>query len=147
MPGNNAGATGTVANRLEYERRISRVADYLSQNLSAQLTPEMLADVAASSPLHFHRVFKSFTGERLCNSIQRIRLETSAKSLPRYPTAKSRKSRSIVVLGHRPLFAHVKQAKNGYTGQNGSDETSSHERIMNVAVTTLPDFHVAYHER
>lgn len=180
--------TGTAANRREYERRINRVMDYVSQNLSEPLALESLAAVAAFSPFHFHRVFKSHTGESLGNFIQRIRLERAARALI-HQTGRDITDIALEAgFASSSAFAHAfkthfgmsatrwreegsddlgairrrqysnlnqahgkpKQAENGATPQNQSQETLSEETLsqetkkMNVGVKELPDFHVAY---
>lgn len=67
--------------RHEYERRVNRVMDYVQAHLDEELTLETLADVAAFSPFHFHRVFSAITGETLSDFIRRIRVERAAISL------------------------------------------------------------------
>jgi AraC family transcriptional regulator len=73
------------ANRIEYEKRVNRVIDYIVGHMSEELSLEKLADVAAFSPYHFHRVFKSITGENLNEFIQRVRIERSASHLINSP--------------------------------------------------------------
>ena len=67
--------------RREYERRVNRVIDHIRANLAKELTLERLADVAAFSPFHFHRVFIGVTGETLNDFVRRVRLERSASVL------------------------------------------------------------------
>ena len=43
-------------NDLEYRNRVNRVIDYVEEHRSEELTLERLAQVAAFSPFHFHRV-------------------------------------------------------------------------------------------
>lgn len=176
MAGNPAVANAN-RNRQEYERRIIRVVDYISQNLSEALTLEKLAGVAAFSPYHFHRVFKSFTGENLSDFVQRIRLEAAARSLLRAPQREITEIALDCGFASSSSFAHafknhfgmsasswrdggaanmreVRQQQysnlnqsNGKTEQAGSEasvQNWSQEILMNVNVTTLPDFHVAY---
>src|SRR5258706_14607417 len=69
------------AHRLEYERRVNRVIDHIRVHLGGDLSLDRLAAVAAFSPFHFHRVFKSITGETLFEYIQRMRIERAAQSL------------------------------------------------------------------
>lgn len=93
--------------KIEYERRINRVMDYVSKNLSEPLTLETLADVAAFSPFHFHRVFKSMTGENLSEFIQRIRLEAAAGSLVYHPNKDVTEIALDVGFGSSSTFAHA----------------------------------------
>jgi AraC family transcriptional regulator len=167
-----------LANRVEYERRINRVIDYASRNLSEPLSLEKLADVAAFSPFHFHRIFKSLTGESVSDFIQRIRLERAARSLLRQPDREITEIALACGFGSSSSFAHafknhfgfsatqwrkdgghnlrarrrqqysnlnqvngkLKQAETATLGHNRSQD----EKLMNVSVKTLPDFHVAY---
>jgi len=55
----------TDFNRLEYEKRVNTVIDYIREHLSGELSLAELARVAAFSPFHFHRVFKALTDETL----------------------------------------------------------------------------------
>jgi AraC family transcriptional regulator len=71
--------------RKEYIARINRVIDYIGSNLYDKLTLEELADVAAFSPFHFHRIFKTMVGESLSEFINRLRLERAATRLQYNP--------------------------------------------------------------
>jgi AraC family transcriptional regulator len=73
------------ASRREYERRINRVIDYVQAHLDGDLTLERLADIAAFSPFHFHRVFAAITGETLSDFIRRVRIERAAGALTSMP--------------------------------------------------------------
>ncbi|MDC0680118.1 AraC family transcriptional regulator [Sorangium atrum] len=73
--------------RAEYQRRVNRVIDYIQAHRAEDLSLDTLAAVAAFSPFHFHRVFKSMTGENLREFIQRTRLETAASHLVQRPRA------------------------------------------------------------
>jgi AraC family transcriptional regulator len=73
------------SSRREYERRINRVIDHVQAHLAEDLTLERLAEVAAFSPFHFHRVFAAITGETLSDFIRRVRLERAAGALISLP--------------------------------------------------------------
>ncbi|WP_437675338.1 AraC family transcriptional regulator [Sorangium sp. So ce131] len=73
--------------RAEYQKRVNRVIDHIQAHRAEELSLETLAAVAAFSPFHFHRVFKSMTGENLREFIQRTRLETAAGHLVQRPHA------------------------------------------------------------
>lgn len=77
----------TPASRREYERRINRVIDHVQTHLVGDLKLERLADIAAFSPFHFHRVFTAITGETLADFVRRTRLERAAAALLRAPDA------------------------------------------------------------
>lgn len=72
-------------NRLEYERRVNRVIDHVRGHLAEDLPLERLARIALFSPFHFHRVFRTVTGETLAAYVHRQRLERAAVSLIHHP--------------------------------------------------------------
>jgi AraC family transcriptional regulator len=80
-----AMGTGGSKNRLEYQNRVNRVIDYIQAHRAEDLSLETLAQVAAFSPFHFHRVFKSITGENLKEFVQRVRLEWAGSMLTLRP--------------------------------------------------------------
>jgi AraC family transcriptional regulator len=52
-------------NQLEYQHRVNRVVDYIQEHRTEELSLDVLAQVAAFSPFHFHRIFKAVTGENV----------------------------------------------------------------------------------
>ena len=64
-----------------YEKRLLRVLDHVYANLDGDLSLDTLADVAALSRFHFHRVFTAMTGETLAVFIRRVRLHRAAMEL------------------------------------------------------------------
>jgi AraC family transcriptional regulator len=81
----SAAVNASERNRIEYERRVNRVLDYIRAHRGEELSLEQLAAVASFSPFHFHRVFKSIVGENLREHIQRTRLEYAANELVTRP--------------------------------------------------------------
>ncbi|HPN29998.1 MAG TPA: GyrI-like domain-containing protein [bacterium] len=67
--------------KTEYILRVNRVVDYINYNISENFTLEKLAGIANFSPFHFHRIFKTVTGESLYSFIRRVRLERAANML------------------------------------------------------------------
>ena len=57
-----------------YEARILRVLDHIHANPAGDLSLDALADVAAMSRFHWHRVFRAMTGETCAEAVRRIRL-------------------------------------------------------------------------
>lgn len=68
-------------NRSDYEDRIMRVIAYIEANLAEDLSLDTLADVAALSRFHFHRVFRGLAGETVSARVRRIRLHRAATQL------------------------------------------------------------------
>lgn len=58
----------------DYEKRLVRVMDHIHDNLDGDLSLDTLADVAALSRFHFHRVFHAMTGETVAQATRRLRL-------------------------------------------------------------------------
>lgn len=73
--------------RTDYARRVTLVIDHIADNLDADLSLERLAEVACFSPYHFHRIYRSITGETVADTIRRLRLHRAAGELARsaYP--------------------------------------------------------------
>lgn len=61
-----------------YEDRLLRVVDYIHDNPAGDLSLDTLADVAAMSRFHWHRVFHAMTGETCAEAVRRIRLHRAA---------------------------------------------------------------------
>jgi len=69
----------------EYNNRITEVINYISNNLTADLSLEKLAGVANFSPYHFQKLFKRITGETPKQYVMKVRLETAAHFLIIHP--------------------------------------------------------------
>lgn len=61
-----------------YEARMMRVLDYIHANPAGDLSLDRLADVAAMSRFHWHRVFHGMTGETCAQTVRRVRLHRAA---------------------------------------------------------------------
>lgn len=66
---------------MEYEIRIGKAMDYISANLSESLSLDAVARSANFSKFHFHRIFKTLTGETVAEFTKRLRLEKAAFQL------------------------------------------------------------------
>lgn len=64
-----------------YEARLMRVLNYVYANLDGDLSLDTLADVAALSRFHFHRVFTGMTGETVAAFTRRVRLFRASAAL------------------------------------------------------------------
>ena len=67
----------------QYEDRLLRVIDYIHRNPAGDLSLDALADVAAMSRFHWHRVFRAMTGETCAQAVRRIRLHHAACEIAR----------------------------------------------------------------
>ena len=65
----------------DYEKRLIRVLEYIHDNPAGDLSLDALAEVAALSRFHFHRVFHAMTGETTAQAVRRMRLHRAAVAL------------------------------------------------------------------
>lgn len=64
-----------------YEKRLLRVIQYIHDNPAGDLSLDRLADEAAMSRFHWHRVFRAMTGETCAQTVRRVRLHRAATLL------------------------------------------------------------------
>ncbi len=62
----------------DYEKRMLRVLEHIHSHPDGDLSLDRLADVAAMSRFHWHRVFHAMTGETCAQAVRRIRLHRAA---------------------------------------------------------------------
>lgn len=67
--------------RHSYAARIGRVVDYLHDHIEDELNLDLLADVAAMSRWHWHRVYTAMQGETVAATVRRLRLSRAADRL------------------------------------------------------------------
>lgn len=67
--------------RQDYEIRINKVFEYIDEHLLSDLSLDKLAQIAHFSPYHFHRIFKTLTGETVNEFVTRQRIEKAAAGL------------------------------------------------------------------
>jgi AraC family transcriptional regulator len=63
---------------LRYLDRIDRVVGYLNEQIEATPSLQDLAGIAGISPFHFHRLYRSITGETPFETLRRLRLARAA---------------------------------------------------------------------
>ncbi|MCR8724894.1 AraC family transcriptional regulator [Frigidibacter sp. ROC022] len=61
-----------------YEQRLLRVIAHIHDDPSRDLSLDALAEVAALSRFHFHRIFHAMTGETVAETVRRIRMNRAA---------------------------------------------------------------------
>ena len=76
--------THTIQENL-YVQRINTVIGHVRENLNDELSLDTLARVAGFSVFHFHRLFKSITGETMNDMVMRLRLERAVALLRSAP--------------------------------------------------------------
>ncbi len=70
-----------VTTREDYVNRITRVVDYVYDNLDGDLSSAKLAEVACFSEYHWHRIYRSISGETIAQTIRRLRLHRASYDL------------------------------------------------------------------
>jgi AraC family transcriptional regulator len=65
----------------EHQESITRVMLFIQARLDQPPSLDEVAEVAAFSPFHFHRLFTAYTGESLSAFVRRLRLERAANRL------------------------------------------------------------------
>ena len=72
-----------ASTREDYRRRLVKVVDYIHDNLQGDLGVNTLADIAAMSPYHFHRIYREMVLETVNSTVRRLRLQRAAADLIR----------------------------------------------------------------
>lgn len=79
----------------DYEKRLIRVLDYIHDNPTGDLSLDALAEVAALSRFHFHRVFHAMMGETAATSVRRMRMYRASLALLRARTPLAKIARDV----------------------------------------------------
>lgn len=95
-----------------YEIRLRRVLDHIHDNPAGDLSLDALADVAALSRFHFHRVYAAITGETAASTVRRMRLHRAAVALVQSGDPVTRIARMV---GY-PQLASFARAFSGHYG-------------------------------
>ncbi|TCL00589.1 AraC family transcriptional regulator [Shimia isoporae] len=61
-----------------YDKRLMRVLRYIHDNPAGDMSLDRLADEAAMSRFHWHRIFHAMTGETCAQAVRRVRLHKAA---------------------------------------------------------------------
>jgi AraC family transcriptional regulator len=64
-----------------YRQRLIKVVDYMYANINGDLSVNRLADIAAMSPYHFHRIYRQLAHETVNATVRRLRLQQAAAKL------------------------------------------------------------------
>lgn len=70
-----------TASQAGYIRRFTRVVEYIYAHLDEAPDLNTLAEVAALSPWHWHRIWQSVYGESVIGTVKRLRLQRAAADL------------------------------------------------------------------
>ena len=106
--------------------RINRVASYIDENLSQNLTLNDLSRVSGISVFHLHRLFQLYTGEPLAGYLRRQRISRGMKEIAH---GSSRSILEIAIdLGYENSSAFIRAFKKRFgmtprKNQNSSEST------------------------
>lgn len=101
-----------------HARRLNRLIDHIETHLADDLCLDKLAELAAFSPFHLHRLFRAWTGETLRDFVRRRRLETAGNRL-RYD-----RELSIGELAHSCGFASAETFARAFRQHFGQTPSS-----------------------
>jgi AraC family transcriptional regulator len=101
--------------RREYLGRVERVIDFIYAHYGEELSIDRLADVAAFSRFHFHRVFSSVAGETVSDFLKRIRLQQAASRLIEHPGESVTEVAMAVGFSSPSVFARAFRDRFGVT--------------------------------
>lgn len=138
----------------ETERRILRVLDYIHDHPDGDLSLDALADVAAMSRFHWHRVYRAIAGETAAQTVRRMRLNRAAVDLIRtdrpierigasvgYPNAASFNRVFAEAYGLSPLAFRARGTMQTPLGSPQKGVTSMTE--YKIEIRTEPDRRLA----
>lgn len=115
--------------RLSYAERIERAVAVLERGAAAGELPDIatLADAAALSPFHFHRVFRLMTGETIGEAVTRVRLGGSLPELAGLDGIRAAAARSGYATTQS--YARAMKAAAGATPSQLRADTLLRERV------------------
>jgi AraC family transcriptional regulator len=96
----------TTQNNL-YLQRINLVLNHIRTHLSDDLSVNTLARVASFSPFHFHRIFKTITGETLNDVVLRLRVERAVALMKSAPQMSIREAALAAGFTSSPVFTRA----------------------------------------
>jgi AraC family transcriptional regulator len=133
--------------RIDYGRRIAKVAAHIDDNLDGDLRLETLAAIACFSPYHFHRIYRAITGETVTDTIRRQRLHRAAQELADATAAIERVARRA---GYGSVEAFSRAFAAGYGKPPGvfrahqlAPHAPENDMTRNVTIENFPALRVA----
>lgn len=96
----------------DYEKRLRRVVDHIHDHPAGDLSLDALADVAALSRFHFHRVYNAVVGETAANTVRRMRLHKAAVGLVQG-------TEPIAVIAKRVGYPQIASFNRAFAGHYG----------------------------
>ena len=101
----------STTNWSRYQKRIRLVIEYIHDNPAEALSSEHLAAVAHLSPYHWHRIYKTITGESAAATVKRCRMHNAAATLLRTDKSLAQVGTSV---GYPEIHSFTRTFKNFY---------------------------------
>ena len=96
-----------TTHRLYNEQRFARVLDYLHQNYAQDMDLHRIAEEAALSPYHWHRIYRAVMNETIHATLKRIRLQRAAWLLGNSGKGVAEIAREVGYGGNQQSFARI----------------------------------------
>lgn len=131
-----------LSTQTDHLERIRRVQSFMEVHLDDPLAIDSLAQIAALSLHHFHRVFRGVVGESVESHVRRLRLERAARSLRGNGARIADIAAEAGYRSHeaftRAFFEQFDQSPSDYRKQPGT-----RARRLREAPAPLPDVRLA----
>lgn len=108
----------TAMNPHYHEARFSRVLDYLHTHYAQDLNLHRIAEEAALSPHHWHRIYRAVMGETIHVTLKRIRLHHAARLLTGSRKSIAEIARDVGYGGNAQSFARIFREQYGVKPQD-----------------------------
>jgi AraC family transcriptional regulator len=106
-----------------YEKRLLRVVEHIYTHPADDLSLDALADVAAMSRFHWHRVFHAMTGETVAEAVRRLRMHRAAFWLVT-------ESWPLTEVAHRPGYPNPRSFARAFEARHGLTHARFRQRGM-----------------
>lgn len=100
------------------ERRFARVLAYLHQHYAQDIDLHRIAEVAALSPYHWHRIYRAVMHETIHATLKRIRLQRAAWLLGHSGKSVAEIAREVGYGGNAQSFARIFREHYGCTPED-----------------------------
>jgi len=126
----------------DYHARVDRVQTFIHEHLDEDLDLDRLADVAAFSHYHWHRIYHGITGETVVQTVRRLRLHRASADL-------IRSSDDIVRIAKRAGYGSVEAFSRAFRAAFGEPPVSfrNRSRPMSAPDSQAPSYPETPHKR
>lgn len=114
-----------------YRQRLTRVIDYIHDNIDGNLDVNTLADIAYMSPYHFHRIYRELMHETVNATVRRLRLQKAAVYL-------IRSDKSSSTIAQQVSYGSVEAFTHAFTKQFGMSPSNYRKLKKNSDISDEP---------